>query len=141
MQNPSEGRVDITYLEKMQKAGERGAQLTRQLLAFSRRQFIAPEVLKINDLVVKLDKMLRRLIGEHVGLVLETSPGAGAAKVDPGQMEQVRINLAFNARDAMRGGGKLTVQTMNVIMEEEGSACNPPWGLERRWRSRSPPPA
>ena len=141
MQNPSEGRVDITYLEKMQKAGERGAQLTRQLLAFSRRQFIAPEVLKINDLVVKLDKMRRRLIGEHVGLVLETSPDAGSAKVDPGQMEQVRINLAFNARDAMRGGGKLTVQTMNVIMEEEGSACNPPWGLERRWRSRSPPPA
>ena len=98
-------------------------------------------MLKINDLVVNLDKMLSRLIGEHVGLVLETSPDAGSAKVDPGQMEQVRINLAFNARDAMRGGGKLTVQTMNVIMEEEGSACNPPWGLERRWRPRSPTPA
>ena len=141
MQNPSEGRVDITYLEKMQKAGERGAQLTRQLLAFSRRQFIAPEVLKINDQVVNLGKMLRRLIGEHMDLVLEIPPDAGSVKVDPGQMEQVLINLAFNARDAMRGGGKLTVQTMNVIMEEEGSACNPPWGLERRWRSRSPPPA
>jgi signal transduction histidine kinase len=89
-------------------------------LAFSRRQTIAPEVLKINDQVVNLDKMLRRLIGEHMDLVLETSPDAGSVKVDPGQMEQVLINLAVNARDAMRDGGKLTVQTMDVIMGEKG---------------------
>ena len=77
-------------------------------------------MLKINDQVVNLDKMLRRLIGEHMDLVLETSPDAGSVKVDPGQMEQVLINLAVNARDAMRHGGKLTVQTMDVIMGEEG---------------------
>ena len=64
--------------------------------------------------------MLRRLIGEHMALVLETSTDAGSVKVDPGQMEQVLINLAVNARDAMRHGGKLTIQTMDVIMGEEG---------------------
>ncbi|MDP6452840.1 MAG: PAS domain S-box protein [SAR202 cluster bacterium] len=120
-QSASEGRVDTTYLQEMQKAGERGAQLTRQLLAFSRRQAIEPEVLNINDLVVNLDKMLRRLIGEHVDLILDATPDAGSVKVDPGQMEQVLINLAVNARDAMRGGGKMTVQTMNVTMGEEGT--------------------
>jgi two-component system cell cycle sensor histidine kinase/response regulator CckA len=70
----------------------------------------------INDLVVNLDRMLRRLIGEHVELILDTSPSAGDVKVDPGQMEQVIINLSVNARDAMRDGGKLTIQTMNVSL-------------------------
>ena len=84
----------------MQKSGERGAQLTKQLLAFSRRQSVAPKVMKINDLVVNLDKMLRRLIREYANLVLETSSDAGSVKMDPRQMEQVIINLAVNARDA-----------------------------------------
>ena len=85
----------------MQKSGERGAQLTKQLLAFSRRQSVAPKVMKINDLVVNLDKMLRRLIREYANLVLETSSDAGSVKMDPRQMEQVIINLAVNARDAV----------------------------------------
>jgi CheY-like chemotaxis protein len=119
MQTTSEGRVDTTYLEEIQNAGERGAQLTRQLLAFSRRQAIEPEVVSINDLVVNLDKMLRRLIGEHVELILDTSPDAGDVKVDPGQMEQVIINLSVNARDAMYDGGKLTIQTMNVSLGDD----------------------
>jgi PAS domain S-box-containing protein len=106
------------YIEEMKKAGERAAALTGQLLAFSRKQVLQPKILDLNEVVADLEKMLRRLIGEDIELV--TKPGArlGRIKADPGQIEQVLLNLVVNARDAMPGGGKLTIETANVTLDE-----------------------
>jgi PAS domain S-box-containing protein len=105
-------------VDEIQKAGERAATLTRQLLAFSRRQVLLPQVLDVNAVVTDVDKMLRRLIGEDVDLRTVCDPGTGRVKADPGQLEQVLMNLAVNARDAMPGGGKLTIATRNVEVGE-----------------------
>ncbi len=104
--------------EEIDKAADRAALLTRQLLAFSRRQVLEPEVLDLNDVVANMDKMLRRLIGEDIDLVSVRRPGLGRVKADPGQIEQVIMNLAVNARDAMPQGGKLTLETANVELDE-----------------------
>lgn len=106
------------YAEEIKKAGERASSLTRQLLAFSRKQVLQPEVLDLNIIVADLDNMLRRLIGEDIELVTLLEPDLGAVKVDPGQMEQVIMNLAVNARDAMPYGGKLIIETANVDLDE-----------------------
>jgi PAS domain S-box-containing protein len=106
-------------LEEIRKAGERAAILTRQLLAFSRRQVLQPEVTSLNRIVEGMDGLLRRLIGEDVELRLELRSGVGNVKVDPGQIEQVIMNLAINSRDAMPKGGKLTIATSNVDLDEE----------------------
>jgi PAS domain S-box-containing protein len=106
-------------IEEVKKAGERAAGLTRQLLAFSRKQVLQPKVLSLNDVVTYTNKMLRRLIGEDIDLILHLDSRLGNVKADPGQMEQVLLNLAVNARDAMPHGGKLIIQTENVMMEEE----------------------
>jgi PAS domain S-box-containing protein len=98
-------------------AGERAAALTRQLLAFSRKQVLQPQVLDVNVLLAELSKLLLRLMGEDIGLSLEASPGLGLVKIDPGQFEQAVINLAVNARDAMPGGGRLTIQTRNAELD------------------------
>jgi signal transduction histidine kinase len=98
-------------LEEVQKAGERAAGLTRQLLTFSRKQAVKPELLDLGGLVTNLDKMLRRLIGEDVQLETALHPGPLPVHADPGQLEQVLMNLAVNARDAMPHGGKLTLAT------------------------------
>ncbi len=105
-------------IEAIRQAGERAASLTQQLLAFSRRQVVAPQVLSLNAVVSRTDKMLRRLIGEDVDLVTILAPALGPVRVDPGQMEQVIMNLAVNARDAMPKGGKLTIETGNVLIDE-----------------------
>ncbi len=106
--------------EEIKKAADRASGLTRQLLAFSRRQFIAAKVLDLNALVENLDGMLRRLIGEDlVELCAELDTSAGAIKADPGQVEQVIMNLVVNARDAMPTGGRLTIETRNVTIGEE----------------------
>ena len=102
-------RRDIS--EEILKAGERAASLTRQLLAFSRRQVLEPRVLDLNSVLADTEKMLRRLIGEDVELATKLKPGLGRVKVDPGQIEQVIMNLAVNARDAMPKGGKLLIET------------------------------
>ena len=106
-------------IEEILKSGQRAAALTRQLLAFSRKELIRPEVLNINNLAMNLEKMLRRLIGEDIDLVTVYAPDLWAVKVDPGQMEQVIMNLSVNARDAMPEGGKLTIETGNVELDED----------------------
>ena len=105
-------------LEEIRKAGDRAASLTRQLLAFSRQQVLAPRVLDLNALVAEVEKMLRRLIGEDVDLALVRAPALGRVKADPGQIDQILMNLAVNARDAMPQGGKLVIETANVELDE-----------------------
>jgi two-component system cell cycle sensor histidine kinase/response regulator CckA len=105
--------------EQIMKAGERAAALTRQLLAFSRRQVLQPKVFELNKLVASLSTMLQRLIGEDVELRLVLPPEVGRVSADPGQIEQVLMNLAVNARDAMPQGGILTIETSNRQIGEE----------------------
>jgi len=104
--------------EEVLKAADRAAALTRQLLAFSRRQVMQPCVMNVNATVVHTEKMLRRLIGEDVELVLSLPPDIGNIKADPNHIEQAIVNLALNARDAMPKGGRITVETANVHLDE-----------------------
>jgi two-component system, cell cycle sensor histidine kinase and response regulator CckA len=101
-------------VQEIHAAGERAARLTRQLLAFSRRQVLEPRIVDLNEVVLGMDKMTRRLLGEDIVLKVELSPTLGRVKVDVGQVEQVILNLALNARDAMPNGGALTIATTNV---------------------------
>ncbi len=105
-------------LEEIRRAGERAADLTRQLLAFSRQQLVEMRSLDPNVVVREVDKMLRRLIGEDVELVLHLDPDVGVVRGDAGQLEQVLVNLALNARDAMPQGGRLTIETSRAELEE-----------------------
>lgn len=107
-----------SQLKEINNAGERAASLTRQLLAFSRRQVLAPQVLDLNSVVANLEKMLRRLIGEDIKLRTVLDPALGQVKADPGQLEQVIMNLVVNARDAMPLGGSLTIETGNAQLDE-----------------------
>ncbi len=106
-------------VEEIRKAGSRASDLTRQLLMFSRQQVVEPRVLLLNDVLASMDKMLRRLVGEDVQLTFMPSAELGRVRVDPGSIEQVVMNLAVNARDAMPAGGKLTVETANVVLDDE----------------------
>jgi PAS domain S-box-containing protein len=105
-------------LAAVRKAAEGAAALTHQLLAFSRKQVLQPRVLDLNATVASTEKLLRRLIGEDIRLVAKLGSGLGQVKADPGQIEQVIMNLAVNARDAMPAGGQLTIETANVEMDE-----------------------
>ncbi len=105
-------------LELILSAADSAASLTRQLLAFSRRQVLLPEVIDLNAVVVNVSTMLRWLIGEDVEVIIRLSPGLGRIKADPGQLEQVLMNLAVNSRDAMPQGGQLTIETANVTLDE-----------------------
>jgi two-component system cell cycle sensor histidine kinase/response regulator CckA len=101
-------------LQEVLKAGHRAAALTRQMLAFSRRQVMQPRLIDLNERVTDLLKMLKRLIGEDVELEARLAPGLGLVMADPGQIEQVVMNLAVNSRDAMPEGGRLTLETADV---------------------------
>ncbi len=106
-------------MEEVKKAADRAAGLTSQLLAFSRRQFVAAKIVDLNALVMNMDGMLRRLLGEDiVELSADLDPNLGPIKADPGQIEQVIMNLAVNARDAMPTGGQLTIQTRNILIKK-----------------------
>jgi PAS domain S-box-containing protein len=104
--------------EQIQAAADRAAALTRQLLAFSRQQVLQPRRLNLNDVVHNMEKMLRRLIGEDIEVRTVLTPGLGTVEIDPGQVEQILMNLVVNARDALPNGGKLTIQTENVELDE-----------------------
>jgi PAS domain S-box-containing protein len=106
-------------IEEIQKAAERAASLTSQLLAFSRKQVLRPQVLQLNEVVQGMEKMLQRLIGEDVELSTTYGSLLGNVKADPGQIEQVIMNLAVNARDAMPRGGKLTISTSNTTIDQK----------------------
>jgi two-component system cell cycle sensor histidine kinase/response regulator CckA len=106
-------------LEVAEAAAWRGANLTRQLLAFARKQVVEPRVLNLNAVILDLEKMLARLIGEDIELLTRPAPNLGAVKADPGHIEQVIINLAVNARDAMPAGGQLTIETADAELDED----------------------
>src|SRR5687767_9414047 len=117
-------------VEEIRKAADRGAALTRQLLAFSRKQFLTPTVVDLNETVTGLLQMVPRAIGEHITTTVRLAPDLARVKADVSRMEQVLVNLALNARDAMPDGGELTIETSNVTLTEprlraEGLALRP----------------
>jgi len=120
-----EGDPLRTDFERIRKTGERAASLTRQLLAFSRKQFMAPEVLDLNAVVTDMQDMLQRLLGEDIELMVMPARPGGSVLVDRGQVEQVVMNLAVNARDAMPDGGALTIETDDVELDDSYAATHP----------------
>jgi two-component system cell cycle sensor histidine kinase/response regulator CckA len=120
-EDPLKGKV-----EQILKAGERAAGLTRQLLAFGRQQVLQPRILDLNAVVAAMEKMLPRVIGENVDLVTVLEPRLGSVKADPGQIDQILMNLAVNARDAMPDGGRITIETCNADLADDYVATHAP---------------
>ncbi|HYE07378.1 MAG TPA: PAS domain S-box protein [Planctomycetota bacterium] len=125
LQNLAKGDPRRRGVEQMLKASKRASALTQQLLAFSRRQALQPRVIDLNALIGDLDAILRRAIGERVEVVIRPQPGLGRVRADPGQLEQVVMNLCINARDAMPDGGHLTIETANVELDEIYTRLHP----------------
>ncbi|HUK86703.1 MAG TPA: ATP-binding protein, partial [Terriglobales bacterium] len=107
------------HCDQIKSAAERAASLTRQLLAFSRQQLMEPRTLDLNAVLSRLDKLLLRLIGEDIEIVMRPGTDLGSVRADPGQVEQVILNLVVNARDAMPRGGQLLLETANVVLNED----------------------
>jgi CheY-like chemotaxis protein len=108
----------LEQVVEIKTAGERAATLTQQLLAFSRRQVLQPKVLDLNGIVADFDKMLRRLVGERIKVAIHCAPDLWQVRADPGEIGRAVMNLALNARDAMPGGGDLSIETANLIVTE-----------------------
>ncbi len=121
---PGDGDVR-NELTEVSRAADSAAELTRQLLAFSRKQIIAPRVLDLNEVVQRVQGMLLRVLGEDIRLEVVTAASLGAVRFDPGQAEQILLNLAVNARDAMPNGGVLTLETSNVTLDEDYARAHP----------------
>ena len=119
LEHADEGSPLRSDLDEIRKATERAALLTRQLLAFSRKQVLTPELLDLNEIVVELQTMLRPLIGEDIVLSMKLDPALGQIEADPGQLQQVVMNLVVNARDAMPAGGALSIETANADVVDE----------------------
>ena len=117
---------NVRKVELIQKAADRAAGLTRQLLAFSRMQVLQPRVMDLNSVVLDMGKLLPRLIGEDIELAIRTRPGTCRIKADPGQIEQVIMNLAVNSRDAMPNGGRLVIETGEIELDDAFSRRHPP---------------
>lgn len=113
------------YVQRILTAGKRAEALTRQLLAFSRRQMLQPRVLNLNQIVLDIEQMLSRLLGEHIQILTKLDPALALVRADPGQIEQVILNLAVNARDAMPNGGVITLQTTNVHLTADQAPLFP----------------
>jgi len=124
LQELREGDPLKDNLLEVKKAGERAAGLTRQLLAFGRKQLLQPVLLNLNQVAEGVEKMLRRILGEDIEFVQALTPDLGVVRADPGQMEQVLMNLVVNARDAMSEGGKLTIETSNVEINNADAALH-----------------
>jgi signal transduction histidine kinase len=120
VRGPGAGQQE--FVSVIKEAAERGASLTRQLLAFSRKQILQPETLQLNDLVERAARLLRRVIGEDIELITRLQDNLGPVKADPAQMEQVIMNLAVNSRDAMPGGGQFVIETRSVDISETEAA-------------------
>jgi nitrogen-specific signal transduction histidine kinase/ActR/RegA family two-component response regulator len=114
----------LADVKEVQRAAERAARLTHQLLAFARREVVQPRVLNLNDVVTSVSQLLQRTLGEHIELATTLDLGLAHVLADPGQIEQVLVNLAVNARDAMPGGGKLTIETSSVEVDEAYAATH-----------------
>jgi two-component system, cell cycle sensor histidine kinase and response regulator CckA len=125
LRGPQLGERDRRRLEQIAKAADSAASLTRQLLAFSRKQMLQPTVLDLNEILGNVEKMLRRLIGEDIEFITECEPAIGRVRADAGQIEQVIMNLAVNARDAMPKGGRLTLRTGNAELEDAATRNRP----------------
>ncbi len=120
-----EGNLNRRRIEQIRKAGDRAAELTQQLLAFSRKQIIQPKPLNLNAIVSDVEKMFRRLVPENIEVVTRLDPSLGVVMADAGQTEQVLMNLAVNARDAMPGGGTLSIETSNFELGDQHVAEHP----------------
>src|SRR5262249_5067624 len=119
LSQPEEHLQNHEHLEQINQAATRASTLVSQLLAFSRKQILQPRIISLNDVVTGLQKMLSRLIGEDIEIQISLTPDLGSVKADPGQIEQVLMNLAANARDAMPSGGKLIVETRNAHLPDQ----------------------
>jgi len=131
LMNPTLDNKNRYYIEQIKSSGDSAASLTQQLLAFSRKQILQPKVVNLNKLAADIKKMLTGIIGEDIELFTTFEPELGMIRADPAQIEQVIVNLGVNARDAMPGGGKLTIETKNVYLD--GAYCASHASMREGW--------